>query len=61
MDANSPLVLVDMGIDTQQEPVWYMRSDCHVYRAEGFSASSRVLTKAGAPAWIASLNVVDGG
>lgn len=59
MDANAPLILVDMGIDTHQEPVLYMRGDCHVCRSEGFSASNRVLVKAGAHELIASLNVVD--
>jgi thymidine phosphorylase len=48
-----------MGIDTHQEPVVYMREDCHVCRSEGFSASSRVLVKAGAHELIASLNVAD--
>jgi thymidine phosphorylase len=59
MDVNSPLIVVNMGIDTHQEPVVYMREDCHVCRSEGFSASSRVLVKAGAHELIASLNVAD--
>lgn len=31
-----------MGIDTRQQPVVYMRADCHVCRSEGFGAQSRV-------------------
>ena len=31
-----------IGIDTNQEPVAYMRKDCHVCRAEGFSAKTRL-------------------
>ena len=30
------------GIDTYQQPVVYMRSDCHVCRAEGFEAQTQV-------------------
>ena len=36
------LYLTKAGIDTHQEPVVYMRSDCHVVRSEGFSAQGRV-------------------
>lgn len=52
------LTVVDMGIDTHQEPVVYMREDCHVCRAEGFNASSRVIAQTGTGSVIASLNVV---
>jgi thymidine phosphorylase len=31
-----------LGIDMQQEAVVFMRSDCHVCRAEGFTAHARV-------------------
>lgn len=31
-----------IGIDTYQQPVIYMRRDCHVCRSEGFEALSRV-------------------
>ena len=37
-----------MGIDTHQEPVVYMQEDCHICRAEGFNANTRVLISAGA-------------
>ena len=30
------------GIDTYQQPVVYMRADCHVCRAEGFEAQAQV-------------------
>lgn len=35
-----------MGIDTYQEPVIYMRNDCHVWRAEGFEAQARIQVEA---------------
>lgn len=38
-----PLRARRMGIDTQHEPVVFMRGDCHVCRSEGLSANSRVL------------------
>lgn len=49
-----------MGIDTYQEPVIYMRSDCHVCRAEGFEAQSRVQVAHDGHAIVATLNVVTG-
>lgn len=48
-----------MGIDTYQEPVVFMRADCHVCRAEGFQVRARVKVAAGARSLIATLNVVD--
>lgn len=53
------LTVVDMGIDTHQEPVVYMREDCHVCRAEGLNASSRVIAQTDKGSVIASLNVVN--
>ncbi|NHN35748.1 thymidine phosphorylase family protein [Pseudomaricurvus alcaniphilus] len=53
------LIVKDMGIDTHQEPVMYMRRDCHVCRAEGFTASTRVAVIHGEHSVIASMNVVD--
>jgi thymidine phosphorylase len=47
-----------LGIDTYLEPVIYMRSDCHVCRAEGFEARSRVKVTLGARHVVATLNVV---
>ncbi len=34
--------LKPLGIDTQREYVIYMRCDCHVCRAEGFKAQTRL-------------------
>lgn len=59
MKRDTALVVKDMGIDTHQEPVVFMREDCHVCRAEGLDASSRVLLKYGKNELIATLNVVD--
>lgn len=53
------LCVRDMGIDTHQEPVVYMRSDCPICRSEGFSANSRVLLCYEGCSIIATLNVVD--
>ncbi len=54
------LRLKRLGIDTYQEAVIYMRSDCHVCRAEGFEAQSRVQVTHNGHAIIATLNVVTG-
>lgn len=56
--ANDGLRLRRLGIDTYQEPVVYMRSDCHVCRSEGFEARSRVRVRAREREVIATLNVV---
>jgi len=48
-----------IGIDTHEEAVIYMRADCAVCRAEGFSASARLKVSAHGHALIATLNVVD--
>jgi thymidine phosphorylase len=55
-----PLRLRRLGIDTYTEPVVYMRSDCHVCRAEGFAARERVEVRLGRRSLIATLNVVTG-
>ena len=47
-----------LHIDTYQEPVVYMRSDCHICRSEGFEAQSRVAVTAGGKELIATMNVV---
>ncbi|WP_295803534.1 thymidine phosphorylase family protein [uncultured Microbulbifer sp.] len=47
-----------MGIDTHQEPVVYMRKDCAVCRAEGYTANTRLQIKAGECTLIATLNTV---
>ena len=48
-----------IGIETQQEHVVYMHRDCHVCRAEGFEAQTRVLLQHGVTSILATLNVVD--
>jgi thymidine phosphorylase len=47
-----------IGIDTYQEPVIYMRQDCHVCRSEGFEAQSRVKVESNHRSIIATLNVI---
>lgn len=54
------LFLTKLGIDTHQEPVVYMREDCHVCRAEGFNAQGRVLVCSGEQTVIATLNIIKG-
>jgi thymidine phosphorylase len=44
-----------LGVDTQQEAVVFMRRDCHVCRAEGFTAQARVVLSRGDRAIIATL------
>ncbi|HEU4428739.1 MAG TPA: thymidine phosphorylase, partial [Myxococcota bacterium] len=58
--SNHSLQLVRLGIDTHQEPVLYMRDDCHVCRSEGFAAHSRVLVETSSASVVATLNVVHG-
>jgi thymidine phosphorylase len=52
------LRLKALGIDTQREYVIYMRGDCHVCRAEGFEAQTRLEVHLGGEHIIATLNVV---
>ena len=54
------LRLMRLGIDTYQTAVIYMRSDCHICRAEGFAAQSRVRVHVGGRSLAATLNVVHG-
>ncbi|MDF1644457.1 MAG: thymidine phosphorylase family protein [Pseudomonadales bacterium] len=49
-----------LGIDTHHETVVFMRSDCHVCRAEGFSALNRIHLTSSEGSIIATLNVVHG-
>ena len=53
------LRLRPLGIDTHRENVIYMRRDCHVCRAEGFQAQTRVQVTLGKRYIIATLNVID--
>ncbi|HEY9036983.1 MAG TPA: thymidine phosphorylase family protein [Pseudomonadales bacterium] len=50
-----------IGIDTHEESVLYMRADCAVCRAEGFSSSARLKVSARDRSLIVTLNVVDTG
>lgn len=52
------LKLRRLGVDTHQEPVVYMRQDCHVAIAEGFTAQSRVEVCTEGHSTIASLALV---
>jgi thymidine phosphorylase len=59
--ARNALHLKRMGIDTHEEPIIYMRADCHVCRSEGFSAHSRIRVTTDRASIIATLNVVRDG
>ena len=52
------LQLRRLGIDTYQEPVAYLRSDCPVCKSEGFEARSRIEVWRGDAHIVATLNVV---
>ena len=52
------LQLHRMGIDTHQEPVVYMRRDCHVATSEGFNAMSRIRVNTAQTSIIATLVLV---
>ncbi|ASP40773.1 thymidine phosphorylase [Bacterioplanes sanyensis] len=47
-----------MGIDTHQQPVVYIRSDCHVAIAEGFNAHAQVEIRTADAAVVAQLVLV---
>ena len=49
-----------LGIDTFQQPVVYMRTDCHVCRSQGFAAQSQVEVRSAGRAILATLNLVVG-
>ena len=55
------LTLKRMGIDTHQQPVVYMRADCHVCRSEGLAAHSRVRITTDHGSIVATLNIVRDG
>lgn len=59
-DEENYLLLTRAGIDTHQEPVVYMRNDCHVCKSEGFSAQGRVRVCVDERSIIATLNIVTG-
>ena len=47
-----------LGINTHQEPVVYMRQDCHVAISEGFYAHTRVEIRTGTHNTVATLVLV---
>ncbi|QKX17787.1 thymidine phosphorylase family protein [Microbulbifer sp. YPW1] len=53
-----PLKAYRMGIDTHEEPIVFMRKDCAICRAEGYTANTRLQIKAGKQTLIATLNTV---
>lgn len=59
-ESQAMMVARPMGIDTYQEPVVYMRSDCPVCRSEGFESQSRVGIVGNGRSLIATLNSVSG-
>lgn len=58
--AHEALQLHRLGIDTYQEPVVFLRSDCPICRSEGFEAQSRLEVWRGDHHIVATLNVVHG-
>ena len=47
-----------LGVDTYQESVVYMHSDCAICKSEGFEAQSRILVSNGERSTVATLNVI---
>lgn len=58
MNGPYTIPLIRAGIDTYRQSVIYMREDCHLCRAEGFAAPTRVLVQLGSRSVVATLNVV---
>ncbi|WP_347312820.1 thymidine phosphorylase family protein [Defluviimonas sp. SAOS-178_SWC] len=58
---DNTLPLTRAGIDTYRQPVVFMREDCHVCRAEGFAALTRIEVTLGGRSIIATLNVLTDG
>lgn len=58
MSAAAVLRARRMGIDTYQERVAYMRSDCEVCKSEGFAARARIELRCGEKCVVVTLNVV---
>ncbi len=55
------LKVKSLGIDTYRENIIYMRSDCHICTAEGFTALTRVVVQANGNDIVATLNVIESG
>lgn len=56
--SHNVLRILRARVDTYQQPIVFMRSDCHVCSSEGFSALTRVRIACGARSVVATLNVV---
>jgi thymidine phosphorylase len=54
-EPRNPLIARRLGIDTRHEAVIFMRADCHICRAEGFTAHTRVRVTNGRHSIIATL------
>lgn len=52
------LILRSVGIDTYRENIIYLHADCHICKAEGYSALTRLVVKINGNSIIATLNVV---
>lgn len=60
MNKNSHVLrLKYLGINTYNEPIIYMREDCHICRSEGFGANTRVEATLGGRSLIATLNTIE--
>ena len=51
----APLRAKRMGVLTLDDPIVFMRTDCHVCRSEGLSSRSRVLLQSGGKSVVATL------
>lgn len=58
MNGAYSIPLIRAGIDTYRQAIIYMREDCHLCRAEGFAALTRVRVQLGSRSLVATLNVV---
>src|SRR3989338_1827383 len=58
MNATHTLRLKRLGVDTQQEFIVYMRSDCHICKSEGLQALTRIQVMLGDRTVIATLNII---
>jgi thymidine phosphorylase len=60
-EAPAALKFRPLGIDTAYEHIVFMHVDCHVCRAEGFAAQTRVEVHARGTSLIATLNIISNG
>jgi thymidine phosphorylase len=59
LSEGNSLKVVDLGINTQQEPIVYIHRDSHICVAEGFSASARLQLRSASGTLLATLDVVE--